>query len=622
MTRARFGESFPTTAERRKSTLDARTPRHELGESVQVSRHIREALDATIEQEGWPEVPSQLSSPESLFDAAHAAVTERWQQVVTPLLSENSAGWVERLRKTDGAEDMIDMLENPTALEAKMQIRQFGLLESMRQSVPEAWQTLVLASSERQLAAVATVREWLKKMTPEQVAETGMTKPELELFTDIAAVLGKYLDHAYAKQIALADAPGGSEKTKRGDEKGAKYFYDVYSSPESDDIDVLTYTQVFPYEWPKIKTRLEAVAEKVNRLLAVKQLPQSYSELPAFLTQMAATYGSESVDPKVLDEQWRGLMKRMRELAQNGCPIMLVPQACPSVAGDADKVDVEMRLGLRTPEVREQETGYEVFRREAMELNQESATALNELPTVPPLIMNYQPLAHGPNLYWMTRGEADSERIMSHTNAIRDVARTTEQPLAQKLLGNLTIDTSAYEKAAAGETITHEFAHKAIPASDNAVNKRIGGGHNKTIVEEIKAVTGSMHLVDRVAKKGALPKTVDLEVQLLAKIGTTASYFVNKSDAVGSSGEPYYLAGVAVYDRLLRDGLLSPSAGGSYELGPVAECVEKIGLVGREIMDMYASDNTTPETISAYVEGLRARKNSPEIQALIRAVKQ
>lgn len=315
MSEPRFGEFFPTPDVRGKNLLDVRTPSVELPESVQVSRQIREALDNTIQESGWPEVPRQLHSAEDLFNSAHAAVTERWNKVVTDLIQQHAARWIEQMQDDPNASEMVALLQNPTELEVQMRIRQFGALENLRKTVPEAWRALVLASSERQLAAVATTREWLKQMPAEKVAETGMSKTELELFTDISAVLGKYLDHAYAKQIILADVPGGSAKTKLNEQKGADYLYDIYPSAESEDVEVLTYTQVFPFEWPKIKTRLEAVSKKTEKLLAQGQLPDSYRNLPDFLHQMAEAYGSESVEPQYLYDKWKRLKIKMRVLA-------------------------------------------------------------------------------------------------------------------------------------------------------------------------------------------------------------------------------------------------------------------------------------------------------------------
>lgn len=620
MSEARFGEHFPSAEERGQNWLDVRRQTQELPESVQVSRQIREALNATIEESGWPEVPQHIASAEDLFSSAHAVVTERWKAVAVGLIQEHVASWVEQMQGNPEAAEMASLLQNPNELEVQMRIRQFGALEDLRLVVPEAWRALVLASSERQLAAVATVREWLKQLPAEKVAETGMSKTELELFTDISAVLGKYLDHAYAKQIILADLPGGSTKTKMNDQEGADYLYDIYPTAESDDIEVLTYTQVFPFEWPKLKTRLEAVSKKTEKLLAQGDLPESYRNLPAFLHHVSEAYGSDSVTPSQLYNQWKELMIEMRNLAIEGCPIMLVPQACPSVAGKAAKVDVEMRLGLRSPEVVEMEHEYEAIRQQSVELNKEYSSALEKAVEVPALILNSQPLAHGPNLYWMTRGEADSDRIISHTNAVREVAMAKEMPLASKVLGNILIDETAYALAAAGETITHEFGHTVLPMGDKRVRERIGSGGNQAVIEEIKAVAGSMTLIDRAIKNNTLPDAIDPKMQLVAKIGTVANYFVSKSSEVNSSGERYYYAGVAVFDRLLSKGLLKPD-NGVYKLGPIKKCIEAIGEVGREVMDLYANTETTPEKVAEFVQALRARNNSPEMQALVALIK-
>ena len=245
---------------------------------------------------------------------------------------------------------MRKILADPSILEGNVQQQQLGMLESLRGVAPDAWRTLVLAASERQLAAVVLLRKWLPDLTDQQFGKMGISRDELGLFLDASGWLGKYFDQAHVKQIELADAPGGSVKSPLGDRTGAEYLYDVKPNPDSDQVALKSYGDVFAYEWPKIVKRLEALAAKTETMLADEKLPASYRALPGYVRQIAHVYDSESVSPKNLEQLWRDLYAQGNALAVEGCPLMFIPQGCSTVAGEANKVDIEMRLGFQTKE--------------------------------------------------------------------------------------------------------------------------------------------------------------------------------------------------------------------------------------------------------------------------------
>jgi len=325
------------------------------------------------------------------------------------MVTQKCGEWVRELgthgKGAELSQELIELLSKPEEIEEKLRIKQFGILEPLRGVIPEAWRHLVVLSSERQLAAIALAYHWTKGLSHEQIEQLGISKPELMLFIEMAVTLGKYIDHAYVRQIEIADQPGGSGETKRGKERGASYLYDLYTSPESDDIEIRPYIEAFPDEWPRIVKRFEGLATKIERLLEKVELPESYNGFPHFLKQMAETYGSRETTSEKLFYQWQALLRSFVTLAETGCPIMLTPQNCASVAGEANKVDVELRFGIRTNRTRDLESACTLLRKPAQEIIDQHKESLKTPYLIPPVIFNFQPFAHGPNLFWYTMGE-------------------------------------------------------------------------------------------------------------------------------------------------------------------------------------------------------------------------
>lgn len=612
----RFGEHFTPSPE---SRLDVLRSQENLPEYVKFGREIREKLSGLVETEGWPECPSDLKSIDSFFAVAREAVAKYWQTAAGESITQKCREFAEGISD----ETIKSLLLNSQKFEDQFKIYQFGTLEAIRKVNPEAWRSLVVAASERQLATLALLRHWAKEdLSPSEIKRLGLEPAELELFLDTAGILGKYIDHAYVKQIELADLPGGSSETKLGKEEreGAEYLYDIYRSPESDEIDIKTYSEVFPFEWPKIVSRMRALAQKAGRWVAEGKLPKEYAELPAYLEHLAELYGSEVTDPETLDKMWDGLYAHTAKLAESGCPLMIIAQGTPSVAGEADKVDVELRFGLRTPETKEAEATFSLFTEVAEGINEHYADKLKKPPAPAKVVLNIQPLAFGPNLYWATRGEASEERIVSHINAVADAARVSELPLLETLGILPEMSDEQKQKMMVMDTVLHEIGHTVMPEEDKAVTKRIGTSHAATILEEMKAEVVAMKLLWEAVK--LRPDLTDFaRVQLLARLGSLVGYLAHKSDQAGSEGEPYYLCGVVEIDALLKSGAVQEREG-RWVVAEVMKGIEILGKLGDEIIEkLYANTEAKPADVKAYIKELKDRGNDPSVRKFISALK-
>lgn len=340
---------------------------------------------------GWPAMPD-VESLEALFTEARKQVTEVWNKQVFDEIAFQSALWADTLEETGADEAKIQLLRDPAALDAKIKIHQFGVLEgTMREKIPEAWRELVLIASERQLAELVLVRHWLnslEKSEKQKIAEKFGFKNgfEIDIALDGAAILCKYIDHAYVKQIELADSPGGSIETPltKAEKSGAKYLYDLDSGEAPD---IKTFSEVFPFEAGAIAKRLVVLAGQVKEGLMQKKLGKEYQRLPAYLEQMAGAYASPVKDPDVLYKQWTDVFASFRELMGDGCPIMFIPQQNPSVADAANKVDWEIRFNIRTEQSKKIEVALQPYRELAQELNDGMEKYFEKPLAVPPVFV-------------------------------------------------------------------------------------------------------------------------------------------------------------------------------------------------------------------------------------------
>lgn len=615
----RFGSNFEI---RRENRLDALHPKKETPDYMTRSLEIRKLLQESAQETGgWPEMPSNFTSVEQMLEQAKEIVTLHWNSKIKTVINEKVTTWADELEGLEGMEDKIALLRDGEALEQKLMIHQFSLLEDIRPVLPEAWRELVLVASERQMAAVVIARHWFKEMSEKKKGEfakqIGLKKPvELEIMLDAASMFGKFIDQAYVKQIELADAPGGKESTelKQMKKYGSEFVYDLYTTPDTNEIDVKSYAEVFPFEWERLAKGMDHLAEKTDRLLQQKKLGKEYRSLPDYLRKMKAAYGSCELDPEKLKQQWDDLLADMRTLALEGCPIMLVPQQNSSVAGKAEKVDVEMRLGFRTPEMQVLERKLEEFRQIGNTFLQELRPYFEKDHEVPPLIMNYQPFAYGPNVYWATRGEKDDTKIVAHTNAVLDVAIRTALPAFRKAFSN-KLEEKDFCEATLFDNSLHEIGHAVAPRKDKKVSERIGGPGKAKIIEELKADTVNQKLILAHMEAGGKE---NYEMQLYAKLADVCDYLRNKPNSQGTSGEPYYYSGVGIIDCLLEKSLVV-KRGEKYMVTDWKKAITAIAEVADEILELYTKG--TPEKLDDYIASTRKKGEKKAVIDFIKQLK-
>ncbi len=388
--------------------------------------------------------------------------------------------------------ESIHLLKNPQELEKMFQIGQLMTLEQLRPVAPEAWRSLLLLASERQLASVALIEHWSRNIKEEQLKKMGLNREELKLMINFGGLFGKYIDHAYIKQIEFHDQPGGMEKTKLGSKKGAEFLYDLYRQDKGEAVDLVPYSEMFPQEFEKIAKYLLVLKNKVEKLVAEKKLPAKYDKLPQYLASVSETYGSKETDLKKAYKLWTGLNAQCSELAQDGCPVMLVTQECQGV--HENKTDIELRYGQRTERALKMEKWFNKVRDYAQEYLNKIRDPKKEEFEIPKVLLNFQPFAFGPNLHFFTTAESGDEIILTHTNAVEDVANFIEMPLAEKVLGKIDVSEKKYRQGALISTAMHEIGHTVMSNEDDEIRKRLGKDSSAWILEELKAETVGLKL--------------------------------------------------------------------------------------------------------------------------------
>ncbi len=629
-----FGESFPNGAPA-ASWMDAKVGKAilvdeqgqlELEELPPEMGKIALSIRHELRKEFSEKVPEDIDSLEGFFDRIHQTVGKAWKKSASGALGVIRATVktkLDRLEEGSGNKEELTklyaVLSNDKDVELQFSIRQMGGLEGLKTSVPEAWRMLVMASSERQLAEITLARRWVAEAPKELFSKLKISHEELKLFVSVAADLGKYIDQAYLKQIHLTEMPGGMTKpmTAISDKPGAKYVYDV--SNQNGETTTLSYSEVFSYEWSGLEKRFERIIQRVRLLLNEEKLTPVYGQFVEYLEKMKQCYGSEQKDPDVLFKQWQELKKMADSLVSAGCPMVLIQQATPGATGDANKVDAEIRLGIVSPGITKMRDYLGKLQGEAQALLTENKAALAEDYNIAKVILTLQPFAFGPNLHWMCRGEEDRNTILTHTNAVRDVAEQREIPYLEKILGPSVIrDKKVYVTSAIVETAFHEMAHTVLSKDDANVAKRVGTDNH--ILEEMKAEVVSFGILDRASSKGIKLDGLELRDQFLAKLGTNFDYLMNKS---GTSGERYYFSAVALVNLLLEKGILIENEVGSpsYRIENPEKGIQVIAAFGNEVLNYYKDDASTPEKAKAFVELQKAKADKPDVKKFIETLK-
>jgi len=608
----------------RESRLNILKSSENLPVSVIFGREIRKKLRETTEINGWPKAPDYLKNTKDFFSSVDQTVDEKWQEKAgedqksaADLLKEKTEKWLAKLPPEFKREnsDVTELLSDPDELKEKIRLKKFDVLEPLKKFLLDAWETIVMVSSERQLAQIALSKDWLKNMPDKAFENLEFNRAELTLQNDLASLVGKLIDHGYLKQGELNKFLTEENEGETEGVIGKKY---VYSLPGKEGgFQPTPFKDVLPFELQRFQKDLEFLSSKTEKLIMEWKLPKSYRSLPDYLRQMAATYNSGETDKTKLYEKWRGLYQTNAELLKSGCPLVINPQEDAPL----NIVSLEIRLGFCSQELKDLEKQSSVYTEVAYSLmdeirhNQPEITS--QLPAKIDLFITDQTYAFGPNLQSETLAESYHNQIFLHVNAVEDIAKKIEIPLLKKVFVKGEIDQQEYIRQAILEVARHEVAHQVLASEDEKVMKRIGESPEANILEELKAEAVGMKLIE-----DELPGLSETESKgiLMAKIGTLFNYLVFRGGEEGSEGEDYHLCGVKIVNELLNTGVVKIE-NNKLTITDAKEGLETIIKIGNQVLDIYKNPDTTPRKVETYVNDLRKIKEASGLKRLIKVLK-
>ncbi len=135
-------------------------------------------------------------------------------------------------------------------------------------------------------------------------------------------------------------------------------------------------------------------------------------------------------------------------------------------------------------------------------------------------------------------------------------------------------------------------------------------------------VNGKWNSLNNKIKRDEIPKGIDIKSQLLAKLGGNADYLKNKSSERVSSGERYYLCGIAIFAKLFEKKLIIKTESGKYSIGDTKECINAISEISNDIIPLYTDDSSKSEDVEKYINKIRELKDDPQIKEFIEHLKE
>jgi hypothetical protein len=580
---------------------------------VKVIYEIRSRLEQNLNE--IPPCPDNIKTLGDLFAEGEKVVNARWLECVSGLFDQYRNEWLAQIPDTKEYEELRALLSNKSAFEQSLRTYTLFGLEQLKSSSPDGWYKLILASSERQLALNRLCDYWVKNSEnlPEKI---GMPTDEIKLIMEIGKSLTKYFNIAFVKQVELANTPGGSTVTPLNNQPGASRVYDIYKNNGSDDFEIKTFGEMFKYEMERIVLHLNRLAEKTEKLIIENKIPGSYKNLPSHLKLLAKACGSEEKNLGKLTRIWDEVDKSCKELAESGCPISIIGQSIPMVSGDANKVDIELRVGLRDKKARAFEKTMKAFHESAQNIADTKIKALSGRFIIPPPQVTRQIYFLGTNLIWETPADSRAESINIHYNTLEKGAKIIK-PIFDKLFPENPLADDEYNNALVSDVGLHELGHGVLSVRDNNVLARVGTSTETAILEELKAETVSSVILKNRLAKG---EEINVRTQALIKIADIISFLSTMSPEKGSVGERYYYAAIAMLKKLIDNNVLQKTDVG-YKISDPDRVIETIADLGEEILSkFYENSDSKPEDVQKFGQELRETKHDPKVSEFLEAL--
>ena len=436
-----------------------------------------------------------------------------WQERVRQVLYKKVDDWKGKYGLTDRQAELIQ----PEALYNNVRDGRLWKLEAWRKKYPEIPYFMYCLRSAWQENYFSMVGSGDKLTNEEMVMSL------------ISQNVGKYLDRVYLSQMVLADSPFGSEALShvyKSDSQGWQYLYEV---KEEGKTVVYSYQEMFGEDFNRVISGLREVA---SQLTGIKD-----GELVAlFMNKLADLWSNNTHDPDELDKLWDEVL--MMDARLGWLEIEVGNSA--TVAGDANKQDVELLIGIRDKgaETRERVCGLYLEKAKRWRTFVGESNEIKYSFGVNRLIAAFGVGSFGwtqamggvrMKEYYNVAEQLVGQKI-SILRKVMSIDGDMERSLGEAILGNL-------ERHEVGHSIGDFFLkRKQLPARATWAN----------ILDEIKSqMVGYLLAVADEKKAG-----------VLAELAENSYVLVEEPSSDGSSTEPYNLMARYVWAGLIDAGAL------------------------------------------------------------------
>lgn len=607
--------------------LDARRAEEDLPGPARFGREIVRGL---LEEEDKEEnlLPPEYEGPEKLIEKAFEEVDERLRAL--PAGDGKGVLWQAKAREwaknfKEGTEER-GIMDDQEGFWKILTMNRFDSLASLKEINLEAWEEMLTLASQRQLAAIVLAARWVRSLPEEVFDKEDCSKGELLFLLRSAGILGKYVDTAFLRQTENSRMPGASEETRRGAEPGMAYIFELSGegggvlpgyrvSPER----LLSFREMFPYEFPAIEKRLSFLAKMARDELESGNLGERNSGLPAYLELLANAYGCKKTKPEEQSEVWENVFLAQKELIESGCRLVFQPQFSRYV-GPANKVDPEMRIGLI-------DSGEGGLLSERLGLAVAKVIKDKKTGEKPPFGFSCrEPIAFGGNLSGKTMAETRKWSIAVESRRTGKMAEKDELPLLEKVLGSEAIgDKEEYVEWAEIETKTHELGHAAKDIEENKeALEKVGTGEASLILGEAQGeCVGALvikTMKEMMTEKGVAWTAEDDYRWLLNKLGANLCY-LEKEDPTTDEGRPYFLTGFMVLRTLFESRAIELTGEGEnppLRIVNAGKGLEALAALGERILDLEVSEETNPEKVEEWVGNELAGREGDKVEKLLK----
>lgn len=574
-----------------------------------------------------------------LFQKAHRHIESIWQREVRPFVDELCREWNREI--SDTQTDIKETLKDTANVDRMIHIHQMGALEHLRHIKPDAWYTLLLASSLAQRASISAVRKMIDTFQADDFRTLCLSRDELRVYLEIAGTTAEAFDLLYLKQIILTDnqdefhliAAEGNDRayewidTKKG-ESHILPFFEVFRE-DTTNISHTLHRKADEIEAGYVNAKYYTSESALHKLYVF-----SFSKLnglPTFLRRFGELLTSDETDAEFVSDQWNMMMSLVKRMALvDHCPILLFPPLMASVDGDAT-VDLGYRLGLRTRQMEEQEHMFDPYRTYAQEIINANSDALSQDSAyeVPPILVSYQFFATGSDLWWRTQGDSHEDLLMIHPDAIADAAREFYIPLARKFLHTQELTDDQIIAIITEINGIHEIAHTIMTTYDGEVAKRIGDADESCILEELKANSLTMKLLKKRMESefGSLENTPDaiLRAYINVYLSQLLYFQLYKSSERASGGQRYFYPSLLILNEILEASEKDPILkleDGKLHIEDSIGFINRVDEIADIVMVAYTDTQSPAEQIQSdirkFTEDVYALKGNSKAETLRR----